>query len=51
MAEKSRLVLKKKQKILFRKDPFPEVKTRVQHVKSKAAAKLETPGDIELYYF
>ena len=49
LAEKSRLVLKKKQKVLFRKDPFPEVKTRVHKIKSEAVTALETDGDKELF--
>lgn len=49
LSEKSRSVLRKKQKILFRKDPFFEVKTRFSAIKSKTVKVIETEGDKGLF--
>ena len=52
LSDKSHPVLRKKQKMLFRKDPFPKVKPRVRaikRVKSETVKVMETEGDKELF--
>jgi len=52
LSDKSRPVLRKKQKMLFRKDPFPKVKPRVRAIKrveNETVKVMETEGDKELF--
>ncbi len=52
LSDKSRPVLRKKQKILFRKDPFSKVKPRaraIKRIKSETVKVMETEGDNELF--
>jgi len=49
LSEKSRSVLMKKQKILFRKDPLFKVKTQFSAIKSKTVKVIENEGDKGLF--
>jgi len=49
LSETSRLILKKKQKIFFRKDPFPELSSRTRRKKSDTVKTFENNEDNGLW--